>query len=416
MARKKSPKQGSLLDVLAEKERIKQEVLLHLRVAKEVERSEVWRGLIALPPGTVLEDILATFRTYTNLPLEIPFFTFLFLLAAYLTTRGVHIWFDDRKIFPDIWTIVVAESSRGKTYVKNKLAGLLPVAEMPDTASAAAFIEALSNLPQGKGIWIRDEMPQFLKQVTTQTHLSEMKDYLLRLYDNATLERKTKKYHIIVEEPAVVILGFSQVDNIHEYLTLEDVISGLAQRFGYVMAPDDPDRPFWEFPLWELPQGVVSKWRDKLLPILEEHHERYYFSEEAKEAFRIAFRMLVVRDLDESFYRRIMFRGMKFALLYHFLTGKASQERIDEQDMGWASRLVYLQLKDACQVLDRIGLNDFQRILRKAEQVKKRFEEQGKTLKVRDLISRVREIRNATQARLVMYFLENLDKPIEEVA
>jgi len=412
----RKPKQISLLDILAEKEKVKQEVLIHLRAAKEIERSELWRGLIALPPGTILEDILATFRAYTNLPLEIPFFTFLSLLAGYLTGRGVHIWFDDRKIFPDIWTIVVAESSRGKTYVKTKLQGILPVNEMPDTASAAAFIEALSNLPNGKGIWIRDEMPQFLKQVATQTHMHELKDYLLRLYDNAPLERKTKKYHIIVDEPALVILGFSQADNIHEYLTLEDVVSGLAQRFGYIMAPDDPDRPFWEFPLWELPQQAVERWKDKLREMLEGHHERYSFSEKAKEAFRVAFRMLVIKDLDESFYRRIMFRGIKFALLYHFLTGKAHRDEIDEQDMGWASRLVYLQLKDACQVLDRIGLNDFQRILQKAEQVKKRFEAEGKPLKVRDLISRVREIKNATQARLVMYFLENLDKPIEEVA
>ena len=36
-----------------------------------------WRGIIATPPGTLLDSIISEFRLKTNIPLEIPFFVFM---------------------------------------------------------------------------------------------------------------------------------------------------------------------------------------------------------------------------------------------------------------------------------------------------------------------------------------------------
>ena len=47
-----------------------------------------------------------------------------------------------------------------------------------------------------------------------------------------------------------------------------------------------------------------------------------------------------------SFSRRIMFRGVRYALLYHHLPRK-DNFLIDDQDMAWAGRVMGLHVKDA---------------------------------------------------------------------
>ncbi|EQD54956.1 hypothetical protein B1A_11979, partial [mine drainage metagenome] len=67
-----------------------------------------WKGSIAVPPGSLLDDICMQWQKQTNIPLEIPFHTFLILLAGYLIDRGVTVDVEGLKIRPDLWTIILA--------------------------------------------------------------------------------------------------------------------------------------------------------------------------------------------------------------------------------------------------------------------------------------------------------------------
>lgn len=385
---------------------------LSAMLASRHQNGEHWRGLFAVPPGSLIEMVVSEFNQKTNLPLEIPFFVTMSYLSGYLLKKGIYLQTDVGRVDPDIWTVILAPSGAGKTFTQKKirdaLGEMMTDAEFNGTgiASAAAFIDLLSQHP--RGIWVRDEFAQLLKGVSDESGpMAELKDYLLRLYDNDSLERKTKKETVKVDNPAMSILGLTVADTFSNYVTTEMMLDGFAQRFSYVIAQADPNRPFINYPIWKVD---TTKWTRKWEEIEKNIKPIYYAREDAEEAFIASFQLLYSEGLPESFYRRILWRANKYAMLYHILIGDDS-DQLTTADYGWAARALALHIDDAARLVGDHGLSELERMIQAAERIahKVNIEEQ-RPLKARDLIRGMSAIKNVAQANSLISVM-NLGRP-----
>ena len=280
---------------------------------------EAWRGCVPVPPEALLEDIITQFHTKTNIPLEIPFTTYLHYLGSWLLKENVRIVVgnsteleEQKTVLMDFWTIVLAASGAGKTWTQKEIAnGLGDVApRIGGSVSAAAFIDELSKNP--KALWIRDEFLHLLKQIEQPGNpMMDVKDYLLRTHDNEMISRTTKKYDINIEEPALSILGFNVDATFINGMSAESLVDGFAQRFGYVFAEKDPKRPFQKYAFWTVNSSL---WRDKWNQMTKPILSQYYTDDNAMVGFEKLFEELST-DIEESYYRRLLWRAHKYALL-----------------------------------------------------------------------------------------------------
>ncbi len=93
-----------------------------------------------------------------------------------------------------------------------------------------------------------------------------------------------------------------------------------------------------------------------------------------------------------SFSRRIMFRGLRYALMYHLLLRKDNFV-IDDHDMAWAGRLMGLHVKDAGTLLLDTGdgtVSKFVQVLQKAESLRDKIaREDARPITARDIVTNI---------------------------
>ncbi len=369
-----------------------------------------WQGYAYVPVGSPAERIVRAFEQHTDIPLELPFHAFLFYLSGQLMNEGVRISFGGRERTPEIWTIVLAPSGCGKSFSAGMIGRASPVAaEFPECASGAKFLQAMAeHEAEGKTmLWLQDEFAQKLKQIeAVGSPMADTKDYLLRAYDGSRIERSTKTAgSIVVEKPCLGILGLNTDEGFFKTISPESLVDGFAQRFGYVLAIRDERRPMRDFPIYDEKAigAAVTRAFDDLgqLPL----HPIYEFGKSAEAAYCEAFRELAGSvEVPESFFRRVMFRTVKYALLYHLILGKTSTE-IDAEDIGWASRLCRQQLNDAKRMLAG-SLSDLSRMIAAAENLRNRLAAQGKPCTPRDIVRGVHGVKSAAEARGLLSLLE----------
>jgi uncharacterized protein DUF3987 len=368
--------------------------------------SQSWRGLIATPPGSLLYRVVQLFSEHTDFPLELPFFQTVHFLSGYLLSRDVSIKFAGKEIRPDCWTVLLAESGSGKTETKKFLEMITApdVRVMPESTSALRFIQDLYE--NNRSLLIMDEFAQTLKRMETQSYAQELREYFLKLYDGQEISRRTGKAEIVVKDPALTILGMNVPESFLKNVSAESMLDGFAQRFSYVIARRDPSRDPRNFPIYHLFEHIgqaVEAWCEvKNLKL----HKQYCVSKKAEQAYIDAYKLLFPANnsVPISFFRRIMWRSVRYALVYHIALLKDSDE-IDSADMEWAAALTMMHIEDARQLLGNYGLSEFETLIRKAERLRDNFRVIGKNITVRDLISGVREIRNKNEALAVMSFL-----------
>lgn len=364
---------------------------------------------VAIPPASVLQKVIGTFDQTTDIPLELPFFVTLHYLSAYLLQKGITIDFEGQTIRPDIWTVLLAPSGAGKTFTQSAVKDFFgdEVEFFPDSASAAKFIEELRD--HNKAFWCRDEYAQLLDGIDKQTHMAEMKDYLLRTYDGEKIERRTKKEDIVVEQPALTILGTTVDSTFAKYVTPEMMLDGFAQRFAYAVAKPDPDKIV---PVYttrkhqEIKEEIRKSWA---ITVASVKHDNYKVSQLGLHAFKESFHFLM-RDggveIPMSFFRRILFRGIKYALLYHVILKKDSDE-LDDIDFGWAGRVCALHLRDVRDLIREHGYGELERKLQKVEALKEKYKAKGKTLTPREVVQGVWGVKTVKEAQDLMAFVAN---------
>lgn len=415
--RKQKPKwtqtQLDFLTMLQEKDEVRGRVRAMLTA---VEAKASWRGLVATPPGSLLDRIISAFQKASDIPLEIPFFVPLHILSAELLRRNIHIDFSGQRVRPDLWTIILAESGAGKTFTTSELRNTMdvdPSLLFPQAATTARFVMELAE--HNNSLWIRDEILQLLKGMNTQTYLAEMKDLLLQVYDGDTVSRKTKKDEVVIEKPALTILGLNVYTTFAREMDTASLLDGFAQRFSYVIGRADPDRPGVNYPIYDFRPyraSIKSAW-DDLVNVMPSNETVYQVDDNGLEAFKLSFELLMPpkdSKVPMSFFRRIMFRGVRYALLYHLLLHKEGFT-IDDQDMAWAGRLMGLHVKDAGALLLETGDgtgSKFYQVLQKAEALRDRIaREEGRPITARDIVTNIWDIQNAAQARGILAMLHD---------
>lgn len=372
-----------------------------------------WRGMLAVPPAGLAAQIVAEFRQKTNIPLEIPFFLLLSIISGMMLKKGTVLKSNSLgSIHPDIWTVVLASSGAGKTYSQKKITASVDVSGMEfngNFVSSAAFVDSLNNMP--KGLWIRDEFAQFIKQVESgKSPLAEIKDYLLRLYDNSVIERKTKDCVIKIDEPALSILGLTVLETFGDNVSAESMLDGFAQRFSYVIAKSDPARPYKNYPLWKVNSSLFDREWLKVTSCIK---DVYYVDDDIIEpALSQAFNSLFDEKVPESFFRRIIWRATKYAMIYHVLRCDNS-DHLTAEDFGWSARVLSMHIKDAMWLLGEHNLSDLQRVITATERmIRNHREKRGKMPTMREVVQGVKSIKSVAQAQQIVSLLnESLRQP-----
>jgi len=356
-----------------------------------------WRGRDIVPPGSFLATVVDRFEQGSDVPLEIPAFAALHGIAAWLLDHQVSVVVRGSENLPDLWTTMLANSGASKTYATRVLQRVMPLRRFPEVTTAAQFVADLQE--HNRAAWFQDEWGQLIKRINSQTYADEIRDYLLRLYDNATITRRTRTSTVEVKDAALVILGTTVTDTFLQSVTLESMLDGFMQRFQYVIADRRPGDPMPIYTMDDTPNisALRSAWDDLQRMTI---HQRYTVTPATEDAYSQHFMRLFRdhQDVPASFFRRILWRGFKYALVYHVLLGKETAE-IDEADLGWAMRVSELHLRDARRLLDAYNMSDLEKIVCKAEALRQRL---GHQPTPRELIAGVRDIRNAQMARFVL--------------
>lgn len=366
-----------------------------------------WRGMLAVPPGSGVERVLSAFKSETDIPLEVPFFSFIHFVSGWLMSKGVLLDGPIGEMSPELWTIVLAGSGAGKTWAAEAIEKAAPVkSNFVQPASARALLE---NLAQPWCLWTQDEIAQILKQIEKPDGPlgAEAKDYLLRAYGNSSISRKTAKDTIAVERPVLGILGLNTPESFRKALSAESLLDGFAQRFGFVWAEDDPGRPFHDYAIYDK-NNIVRVCRQAFDEMAQmELHERYTIGPEAALAFETSFRLLADGFANsKSYFRRAMFRAFKYALIYHVMLGKTSAV-IDKEDIGWGARAVSLHLADMGKVLGHAenGGEQFKALASKTERVRKWVDKrraEGKKITARELKNGLSGFQDTKEAEVVL--------------
>jgi hypothetical protein len=338
----------------------------------------------ALPADTFLETAVAAFRGTTDIPLELPLAAAVAMVNAHILESGAVIDLRGQRISPALWTVVLAPSGSGKTFAIQRLldATGADFNRFAEPASAAAFVDNLERA--NRGLWIRDEFGHFLRNLEDQKHLAELRDYLLQLYDGVRIERHTRKQSVVVADPALTIFGAHVDATWHDCVPAQGLVDGFAQRFNYIMSRERQDdvRPIYDLSHWY--PRLRETWRRlsavPLAPV-------YTVGEDALAAFEAAFhdfRASVGREIDASFFRRVMFAGFRYALVYHVVRGRP-EPRLDAADIGWAVQMTWRHLCDAARMLDRAGLGDLSHRLERVRRVLTKARARGEVTAPRDV-------------------------------
>lgn len=367
--------------------------------------ASAWRGFTTIIPDGPLDKVCSAFHKETDIPLELPYFSLLFFLSGYLLERGVKIEFAGKLRTPETWTILLAPSGSGKTFASGQIAEAAGFeADFPSCASGPAFFQALHEFSeQGKPkLWLEDEFAQKLRGIETPSNpLSEMKEHLLRAYDGKPVDRTTKKDgKVIVEDPRLAILGLNTDEGFYKTVSPESLVDGFAQRFAYVVAREDDERAFTDYPIYDeaaLGKACRSAFEAiKAVPL----HSAYRVDKEGEAAFRELFGKLFDGQVQKSFYRRAMWLAVKYALFFHILAGKTTDE-LDGIDFGYAGRLIQIHLNDVKVMLGE-AMSDLARIVSKVDKLAAEYHAQGRTLTARDLVHKVHGLRSMSDAKAVL--------------
>lgn len=320
-----------------------------------------WEGDKVVPPGTPLFDLLEAFRRHTDLPLSLSMHSFLFYLSTWLLDQKVTVFCDGQTITPELWTIVLSPSGSGKTYSLDRIRISAPTqATIQGVRSGAAFFDALlGNEVAGRpNAMLVDEVGQLVQQIEQKgSPLADLKGYLLEAYGGNSISHQTVKGgDRMVANTTMTFLGLNVDSTMWNILTPTSFLDGFCQRFAFVIAERDAERHFTDYPRYNNQQidAVVAKaWATlTAIPPLK----TYTYSPEAIAEYDRRFKeygLDIERDgvVNVSFFRRLLQRAHRLALMYHIILGKAAIPQIDVIDVAWAMRLTEWHLRDISKAI-----------------------------------------------------------------
>ena len=369
--------------------------------------SSQWRGYATIPPGSLLESVCREFERGTSIPLEIPFAHLLAYVAGYLCRQGVHLLKGEDRVDPAVWIILLADSGEGKTWTTKRIKQGCKIEDaeiygISGVASASMLFQKVFDNPTG--LWLHDEFGQFIARLDRAVGDTEMKEYVLKIYDGDPLTRGTKKDGERTTEPLkICLLGMSQHETWHQVVPAQAMLDGTAQRFSYMVVRDDPSRDYKDFADWKVD---FTGWSDQWQQCVQALQPIYSVSDEAMATFKLAFREYASDKLPKSFYRRVMYACHRLALLYHVLLCDPAPT-LTTTDYGWALRLTRLFVEDCVQVIGENSMSELQRAMHKAKEIAERVRGRGRILRSGDLVANMRCISSASEAEGIMRLIRS---------
>lgn len=411
------------LPIMEEFGRLSEDGQKFISAILSIEERQKWHGHDAVPPSSLLDEVLRSFERNTDIPLEIPFSAVITYLSGFLCAQGTKVRISGTQVIsPKTWIVTLADSGAGKTFATSKVGKILGegVPKLENTSSGVALIQAIQKTP--RGIWIRDEFGQYLRSLQTQTHMEKAKDILLSAYNEETLEHITKSDSIVVEDPAFSILGITVNETFLDQVGSESLVDGFAQRFNYLYAERDEKRKITDFPIYFNERRMTDsdkKRESRLVKKAAKIFQRddlngaiFTVGGDAFDAFEAAFRDNFNGDIPESFYRRALFSMFSYACVYHLLLEKKGTE-IGDDAMSYASRAIVIHLRDIKKLLVKSGWSELETLVQKCEDWKERFEKsKNRKATFRDLIAGVRDIKTTTQAKHMFLIISRRDKNV----
>jgi len=376
-----------------------------------------------LPDASPLKRVLDSFYRKTPIALEIPFFSFITYLSAWLTQKDIGIKVGGKKTLPNIWIVLLASSGGFKSFTDRIVAENAPISSnISDFESDAKMVEMLAeNEKVGeRHFWKCDEFAQTLKKIEADgSPLSGAKKYLLLAYDRAAISRKTKTYETKVEDTTMTVLGINVYDTFLDTVSPESLLDGFAQRFSYVVAsdPTKEEKPrdpksgkYFEIDEPQLLASTSFAWSEicsqTLLDCYELSEEAKKYLEEVSDEYGED-----CPEVPPSFFIRLRYRLFSFSLLYHILSGKGEQEIIDTNSARYAGLLFATMLSYTKKILLDCQAGDLAKKLLRVEYLRDKKRSEGKTLTIRDVVMGMPGKVSASEARALLAIALGSEKP-----
>ncbi|WP_155754454.1 hypothetical protein [Burkholderia vietnamiensis] len=314
----------------------------------------------------VLSMIFHKFFTNTEIPVALPIFGFLSLVSAWCVKNKatMTIPLDPRVKQLDTWTIMLAPSGSAKSMSSNIINSMVPpdgggnsVIEPNFTKpnGPAAFVEQVAKLDDGEtctGFWIEDEVSQMFKLVETEGHpMNEIKEYLLKMKDNAKISRLSKGKELKTNPVVMTQLFINTIDSFARHISEESMKDGLMRRYQFVLAQKDEERKLTDFPLYDVSKIRTDDLFDKFFDVFSQDVSRvnYTFSKASLKMYWVMFTQLWDKQYvkwlhgEDTFYRTYMMEAWKYAVFHHIIHLKDGTE-IQEDSMQWALKVVMILL------------------------------------------------------------------------
>jgi hypothetical protein len=241
---------------------------------------------VAAVPSGFFTNTLAYLDSQTDSPKEF-LFTSLLVAVGTVLRNNVSIHFNNIRVSPNLYALVLGGSGIRKTTALNNAArqplNKIEAAwnvELPETFGGSSLskakllfpssgsLEGLLDLmrnsfdgeenhtPQSAGLFIHNEFNSFLAQCNVKYN-EGMKDAFIDMYDGYSTKRKIKSENMaVIENPCLNILGASTLEQFQNTVASLDKDSGFLQRFIFSYVPKPTKK---SLPLTRLPKADANK-------------------------------------------------------------------------------------------------------------------------------------------------------------
>jgi hypothetical protein len=191
-----------------------------------------------------------------------------FIALSALTSSGVKLELSWGDISPNLWGLILGESTLTRKTTAMKMAmdivhDLDEDLVVATDGSAEGLMTGLSHRPNMVSIFYKDEVAGFFDSINNKTYLAGMPEDLARLYDvPQTLQRLLRKETVLVTKPYFIFFGGGIKDKVYSAVDESYILSGFLPRFLIVSGDNDLTRIRPTGPptkdIWQQKQKVIS--------------------------------------------------------------------------------------------------------------------------------------------------------------
>jgi hypothetical protein len=275
-------------------------------------------------------------------------------ILSTIVNRKVYIRQGHRKVFPNIWMLIVAKSgwfrkstaiSIGEDVLRQVDATLI----MPKEFSKEKLIEEMAERPQG--IFMAYEFATFMGAISRDYNLGTQ-SFLTELFDcPEQYDRKLKEKTFVIRDPFINILGASTIDWLVGSIKNQDVMGGFLPRF-IISSFSEKDKVLARQPIADFAV------RDRLVKVLKKMaivQGEFKFSPEAEEYYQKWFMDYVSYsekqpNMLHPFHVRLAAYAEKMALLFCIDSG--GNKIISREDVKGACTFIEAITMETAKFMD----------------------------------------------------------------